>query len=149
MASCVSDVAGDRLRWRKGDFVLGTAGRQQQVRLLQEEVRQLQLRCTPCRSRFAPSRPSAKASNGDSPLSACAWTMNGRRDHAHLQAEYSRVCTTLAGLTEQHDVEQATFERLRRSHTSVVRRESEARQAHQTLRTHLQQDVEELRRERA
>ena len=66
-----------------------------------------------------------------------------------MQAEYSQVCATLEDLAEQHASEQRTFDRLRRSHTAAIRRESECKQTHQLLRTHLQQDVEELRRERA
>jgi chromosome segregation protein len=38
---------------------------------------------------------------------------------------------------------------LRRAHTAAIRQESECKQTHQLQRTQLQQDVEELRRERA
>jgi DNA repair exonuclease SbcCD ATPase subunit len=71
------------------------------------------------------------------------------KDHARLQDEYSRACATLEELSDHHAGEQRTFDRLRRAHTAAIRRESECRQTHQMLRTQLQQDVEELRRERA
>jgi chromosome segregation protein len=71
------------------------------------------------------------------------------KDHTRLQADYSKICLTLEELTQRHETEQRSFERLRRAHTATIRRESECQQTHQLLRTQRQQDVEELRRERA
>lgn len=133
-----------------GDFVLGTAGRQQQlrrvqaevlrhqaaVRALQDEIRALEVERQSLDRRLAAQRVRLEY-------------QERAKDHTHLQEEYSKVCATLEGLTEQHDAEQRTFDRLRRAHTSAVRQESEGRQSHQMMRTQLQQDVDELRRRRA
>ena len=133
-----------------GDFILGTAGRQQQARRAQDDVRRLQtegralqeqIRAIEAERQSLERRLAAQRVRLDYETQS--------KDHTHLQADYSQVCATLEGLTEQHAAEQQTFERLRRAHTAAIRHESEGKQAHQLLRTHLQQDVEELRRERA
>jgi chromosome segregation protein len=133
-----------------GDFVLGTAGRQQQVLRLQGEVRQHQLTTSTIQEEIRTIEAERQTLERRLTAQRVRLEYEERaKDHSHLQEEYSHVCATLAGLTEQHDAEQATFDRLRRVHTNAIRRESEAKQAHQMLRTQLQHDAEELRRERA
>jgi chromosome segregation protein len=133
-----------------GDFILGTAGRQQQARRIQDEGQRLQMEGRTLQEQIRALE--AERQNLERRLAAQRVRLEydvQTKDHDQLQAEYSQVCASLEGLTEQHAVEQQTFERLRRQHTAAIRRESEAKQTHQLLRSQLQQEVEELRRERA
>jgi chromosome segregation protein len=133
-----------------GDFILGMAGRQQQHRRLQDEGRRLQaegrtlqeqIRLIEVERQSLERRLAAQKARLDYETQV--------KDHSQLQGEYSQVCATLEELAEHHAAEQRTFDRLRRVHTAAIRRETECKQTQQTLRTQLQQDVEDLRRERA
>jgi chromosome segregation ATPase len=133
-----------------GDFVLGTAGRQQQLhrrqaevlrhqttaRGLQDEIHTIEVERQSLERRLAAQRVRLEYEER-------------ARDHTQLQTEYSKVCAVLESLTEQHASEQHSFDRLRRTHTTAIRQESESRQSHQLSRTQLQQDIDELRRRRA
>lgn len=133
-----------------GDFVLGTAGGQQQLQRLQQEVEQR-------RSAVLALQDAIKGVEGERQtleqrLAAqdARLTYGARaQEHARLQADSAQVSTDLEKLTEGHAAEQRTFDRLRQTHTAAVRHESERKQAHQTLRTQLRQAMEELRRLRA
>jgi chromosome segregation protein len=133
-----------------GDFILGMAGRRQQLRRLQDEGRRLQtegrtlqeqIRAIEAERQSLERRLAAQKARLDYETQS--------KDHSQLQAEYSQVCATLEELAEHHTAAQQTFDRLRRLHTTAIRRETECKQTQQTLRTQLQQDVEDLRRERA
>jgi chromosome segregation protein len=133
-----------------GDFVLGMAGRQQQGRRLQEEVRRLQTEGRTLQEQIRLIEAERQSLERRLAAQRVRLEYDTRaQDHTRLQEEHSKVCMTLEDLTEQHAAEQRAFERLRRVHTAAIRRESECKQTHQLLHTQLQQDVEELRRERA
>lgn len=133
-----------------GDFVLGTAGQQQQarrlqaevqrhhtaIRTLQDEIRALEVERQSLERRLAAQRARLEYEERI-------------KDHAQLQEEYAKICAVVEDLTVQHAAEQRTFDQLRRAHTTAIRQESESRQSQQLLRTQLQQDVDELRRQRA
>ena len=133
-----------------GDFVLGTAGRQQQLRRMQDEVHRLQMEGRAIQEQIHALEAERQSLERRLAAQRVRLEYEARaKDHARLQDEYSRACATLEELSDHHAGEQRTFDRLRRAHTAAIRRESECRQTHQMLRTQLQQDVEELRRERA
>jgi chromosome segregation ATPase len=133
-----------------GDFMLGMAGRQQQARRAQDESRRLQTEAHTLQEQIRAIEAERQSLERRLAAQRMRVDYEARvQDHAQLQADYSRVCAALEELTERHTAEQRTFERLRRAHTSVVRQDSESRQTDQLVRTQLQQDLDELRRERA
>jgi chromosome segregation protein len=133
-----------------GDFILGMAGRQQQARRMQDEIRRLQTEGRALQEQIRTIETERQSLDRRLAAQRVRLDYDTRtHDHTHMQAEYSKVCATLEELAEQHTAEQRSFDRLRRGHTAAIRRESECKQTHQTLRAQLQQDVEELRRERA
>ena len=133
-----------------GDFILGTAGRQQQVRRLQDEGNRLQLEGRTLQEQIRTIEAERQTLERRLAAQRVRLEYDSRtKDHTQLQTEYSQVCTTLEEVTEHHTAEQQTFDQLRRVHTAAIRRESESKQTHQLLRTQLQQDADDLRRERA
>ena len=133
-----------------GDFMLGMAGRQQQARRAQDEGRRLQSEARALQEQIRTIESERQGIERRLAAQRVRLDYETRApDHTQLQADYSRVCATLEELTEHHAAEQRTFERLRRAHTAVIRQDSESKQTQQLVRTQLQQDLEELRRERA
>jgi chromosome segregation protein len=133
-----------------GDFMLGRAGRQQQVRRAQDEVSRLQTEARALQEQIRAIEAERQSLERRLAAQRVRLDYETRApDHTQLQDDYTKVCATLEQLGEHHAAEQRTFERLRRAHTAAVRRESEGQQTHRLLRTQLQQDLEELRRERA
>jgi chromosome segregation protein len=133
-----------------GDFVLGTAGRQQQAQRLQAEIQRHHAAVRALQQDIQALEVERQSLERRLAAQRVRLDYEGRaKDHAQLQAEYSRVCAALEALSEQHAAEQRAFDRLRRAHTAAIRQESECRQRHQLVRSQLQQDLEELRRRRA
>jgi chromosome segregation ATPase len=133
-----------------GDFILGMAGRQQQVRRLQDEASRQQAEGRALQEQIRTIE--AERQSLERRLSAQRLRLDydtRTQDHTQVQEEHVKVCTSLETLTEQHAAEQHSFDRLRRAHTDAIRQESESKQTHQMQRTQLQEDIEELRRQRA
>jgi chromosome segregation protein len=133
-----------------GDFILGMAGRQQQGRRRQDEVRRLQAEARSMQEQIRTIETERQSLERRLAAQHVRLDYDTRtQDHSHVQTAYAQVCASLEALAEQHTAEQRTFDRLRRAHTAAIRQESECKQAHQMQRTQLQQDVEDLRREHA
>jgi chromosome segregation protein len=133
-----------------GDFILGMAGRQQQVRRLQDETSRLQAESRLLQEQIRTVEAERQSLERRLAAQRVRLDYDTRtQDHTQVQEEYSKVCASLEALTEHHTAEQRSFDLLRRAHTAAIRQESESKQTHQMLRGQLQEDVEELRRERA
>jgi DNA repair exonuclease SbcCD ATPase subunit len=133
-----------------GDFVLGTAGGQEQVRHAQSEVQRQQATARALQDDIRTIEVERQSLERRLAAQRMRLEYEERaKDHTQLQDEYAKVCAVLETHTEQHAAEQRTFERLRRAHTTTIRQESEMRQSHQLSRNQLQQDLDELRRRRA
>jgi chromosome segregation ATPase len=133
-----------------GDFVLGTAGRQRRLRHLQAEAARHQAAIDALQEDIR--AVEAERQSLERRLAAQRLRLEyaeRAKDHARLRQEYAAVCAALEELIVAHAAEQQRFDRLRRAHTAAIRRESECRQHQQLLRTQLQQEAEELRRQRA
>ncbi len=133
-----------------GDFALGRAGGQQQLLRLQQEARQLQAEVSRLQDEIRTVEAERQLLERRVTAQRVRLEYEARaKDHTRLQEDYSKICVALEELTQRHETEQRSFDRLRRAHTAAIRRESEHQQTYQLLRKQLQQDVEELRRERA
>ncbi|MBI3327104.1 MAG: AAA family ATPase [Nitrospinae bacterium] len=133
-----------------GDYVLGTAGRQQQLLHVQEDIQRRQSEVRALQEEI--KGVEAERQSVERRLTAQQTRLQyeaSAQEHARLQADYTTLVAELERLTHDHASEQQTFDRWRRTHTAAVRRDAEGKQAQQTLRAQWQQDVEELRRQRA
>ncbi len=133
-----------------GDFMLGTAGGQRQLLRVQEEIQQRQATARALQEQIKAVEAERQSLERQLAAQRVRLEYEARREeHVRLQEDYTQICAVLERLTQEHATEQQTFDRVRQIHTAAVRRESECKQAHQMLRTQLQQDSEDLRRQRA